>query len=116
MCSSHAHVHCAALRATGAAGAASPVATLRRLHQILEPFVMRRQVHEVEGTLPEKVAITIKCPMTPYQSAIYQWVNATALLRVDPQDPGAVRRGCVWRNLKNKVMEMRKARENSSAA
>lgn len=45
---------------------------VRRLHQILEPFMLRRQVQDVEGTLPEKVTITIKCPMTGYQGAIYR--------------------------------------------
>jgi SNF2 family DNA or RNA helicase len=79
-----------------------------RLHQILEPFMLRRQVQDVEGKLPEKVTITIKCPMTGYQGAIYDWVKATGLLRIDPTSPDAVRRGIFMRNLKNRIMELRK--------
>ena len=84
-----------------------------RLHQILEPFMLRRQVQDVEGSLPEKVTITIKCPMTPYQAAIYNWVHATALLRIDPASEAAQRMGSAVRSLKNKVMELRKARHRT---
>ena len=31
-----------------------------RLHQILEPFMLRRQVEDVETKLPAKVAVTVK--------------------------------------------------------
>ena len=31
------------------------VVVIHRLHQILEPFMLRRQVQDVEGSLPEKV-------------------------------------------------------------
>lgn len=98
---------------------------IHRLHQILEPFMLRRQVQDVESRLPEKVrlrtiatlqqlarrfsaisqmqrrrkevqvqvirfrlavlqatrfcdlqvAVVVKCAMTPYQSAIYNWVK-----------------------------------------
>lgn len=33
------------------------------------------QVQDVEGKLPPKVALVVKVPMTPYQSAIYNWVK-----------------------------------------
>ena len=72
--------------------------------------MLRRQVQDVEGKLPEKVTITIKCPMTGYQAAIYNWVNATALLRIDPLSDTAQRTGQAVLNLKNKVMELRKVR------
>jgi len=32
------------------------VVVIHRLHQILEPFMLRRQVQDVEGSLPEKVS------------------------------------------------------------
>ena len=32
------------------------VIVIHRLHQILEPFMLRRQVQDVEGSLPEKVS------------------------------------------------------------
>ena len=85
-----------------------------RLHQILEPFMLRRQVQDVEGTLPEKVTITIKCPMTGYQAAIYNWVNATALLRIDPLGEMGLRMGTSVKSLKNKVMELRKVLVHSA--
>lgn len=72
--------------------------------------MLRRQVQDVEGKLPEKVTITLKCPMTGYQAAIYNWVNATALLRIDPMSDTAQRTGQAVLNLKNKVMELRKVR------
>jgi SWI/SNF-related matrix-associated actin-dependent regulator of chromatin subfamily A member 2/4 len=31
------------------------VVVIHRLHQILEPFMLRRQVQDVESRLPEKV-------------------------------------------------------------
>lgn len=33
----------------------------------------RLQVKDVEQQLPEKVTITVKCPMSAYQSAVYNW-------------------------------------------
>jgi hypothetical protein len=51
--------------------------------------------------------------VVPLQGAIYNWVNATALLRIDPASDAAQRMGSSVRNLKNKVMELRKARPSS---
>lgn len=34
------------------------VVVIHRLHQILEPFMLRRQVQDVEGKLPPKVGIS----------------------------------------------------------
>jgi SWI/SNF-related matrix-associated actin-dependent regulator of chromatin subfamily A protein 2/4 len=62
----------------------------------------------VEGKLPEKITITIKCPMTPYQATMYNWVQATGTLRIDPKSETALRQGCAVLNLKNTVMEQRK--------
>lgn len=73
--------------------------------------MLRRQVQDVEGKLPEKVTITIKCPMTGYQGAIYDWVRATSLLRINPSSPDAVRRGTNIISVRNRVMEQRKVQE-----
>lgn len=43
------------------------VVVIHRLHQILEPFMLRRQVQDVEGSLPEKVRLL--CPHPPPPSA-----------------------------------------------
>jgi hypothetical protein len=71
--------------------------------------MLRRQVQDVEGKLPEKLTITIKCPMTGYQGAVYDWVKATGLLRIDPACDDAVRRNCNLLSVKNRIMELRKA-------
>lgn len=36
---------------------------IHRLHQILEPFMLRRQVQDVEGALPEKA----RPPLAPHR-------------------------------------------------
>lgn len=33
-------------------------------------------MQDVEGKLPRKVAVVVKCPLTAYQVAIYNWVKA----------------------------------------
>ena len=33
------------------------------------------QVQDVEGKLPPKVPVVVKVPITPYQSAVYNWVK-----------------------------------------
>lgn len=58
------------------------VVIINRLHQILEPFMLRRQVADVEGKLPAKVAHVIKCAMPPAQAAAYRWVSRTGTLRL----------------------------------
>ena len=70
--------------------------------------MLRRQVQDVEGKLPEKVTITLKCPMTGYQGAIYDWVRAKSLLRINPESPDALRRGTNIISVRNRVMEQRK--------
>ena len=83
------------------------VIVVHRLHQILEPFMLRRQVEDVEGSLPEKTTYTIHCPMSAHQSMTYNWVKATSTLRLDPDSP-LTRRGLKWASLHNKCMELRK--------
>ena len=58
------------------------VVIINRLHQILEPFMLRRQVADVEGKLPGKVAHVVKCAMPPAQAAAYRWVARTGTLRL----------------------------------
>ena len=83
------------------------VVVVHRLHQILEPFMLRRQVEDVESKLPEKTTYTIHCPMSAHQSTTYSWVNATGTLRLDPYSPYS-KRGLQWASLQNKCMELRK--------
>ncbi|KAI3449203.1 hypothetical protein Pfo_005868 [Paulownia fortunei] len=91
------------------------VIIIHRLHQILEPFMLRRRVEDVEGSLPPKVSVVLKCRMSAIQSAIYDWIKSTGTLRVDPEDEmrkvqkNAIYQAKVYRTLNNRCMELRKA-------
>eukprot|EP00882_Tetradesmus_deserticola_P028142 GHRQ01031330.1.p1 GENE.GHRQ01031330.1~~GHRQ01031330.1.p1 ORF type:complete len:399 (+),score=190.46 GHRQ01031330.1:83-1279(+) len=84
------------------------ILVVNRLHQILSPFMLRRMVKDVEQQLPEKVTVTIKCPMSAYQSAVYNWIKTTNTIRVDPRHRRAAHGQRAWEPLQNKVMELRK--------
>ena len=60
------------------------IVIISRLHQILEPFMLRRLVQDVESKLPPKITIAVHCPFSAYQAAVYDWVNKTGTLRVHP--------------------------------
>ncbi|CAN4109006.1 unnamed protein product [Withania somnifera] len=90
------------------------VIIIHRLHQILEPFMLRRRVEDVEGSLPPKVSVVLRCRMSGFQSAVYDWIKATGTLRVDPEDEK--RRAeknpnyqpKTYKVLNNRCMELRK--------
>lgn len=90
------------------------VITIHRLHQILEPFMLRRRVEDVEGSLPPKDSIVLRCKMSSVQSAIYDWVKSTGTLRLDPEDEERkVQRNPnyqlkQYKTLNNRCMELRK--------
>ncbi|KAJ7560784.1 hypothetical protein O6H91_04G145700 [Diphasiastrum complanatum] len=91
------------------------VIVIHRLHQILEPFMLRRRVEDVEGSLPPKVPIVLKCKMSALQAAIYDWVKTTGTIRLDPEDEAQRVAGAngnrqvrAYVPLQNKCMELRK--------
>ncbi|GAU26544.1 hypothetical protein TSUD_361780 [Trifolium subterraneum] len=90
------------------------VITIHRLHQILEPFMLRRRVEDVEGSLPPKDSIVLRCKMSSVQSAIYDWVKSTGTLRLDPEDEERkLQRNPnypvkQYKTLNNRCMELRK--------
>lgn len=90
------------------------VIIIHRLHQILEPFMLRRRVEDVEGSLPPKVSLVLKCRMSAIQSAIYDWVKSTGTIRVDPEDEKRraekkpLYQAKTYKNLNNRCMELRK--------
>jgi superfamily II DNA or RNA helicase len=90
------------------------VIIIHRLHQILEPFMLRRRVEDVEGSLPRKESIVLRCRMSGIQGAIYDWIKSTGTIRVDPEDEKArIQRNAMYqaktyKNLNNKCMELRK--------
>ncbi|XP_015584288.2 ATP-dependent helicase BRM [Ricinus communis] len=91
------------------------VIIIHRLHQILEPFMLRRRVEDVEGSLPPKVSIVLRCRMSAIQSAVYDWIKSTGTLRVDPEDEkrraqkNPIYQPKVYKTLNNRCMELRKA-------
>lgn len=90
------------------------VIIIHRLHQILEPFMLRRRVEDVEGSLPQKVSVVLKCKMSALQGAIYDWIKATGSIRLDPQTEARRIAGNSKRQirayvpLQNRCMELRK--------
>ncbi|KAK7340271.1 hypothetical protein VNO77_20973 [Canavalia gladiata] len=90
------------------------VIIIHRLHQILEPFMLRRRVEDVEGSLPPKVSIVLRCRMSSMQSAIYDWVKSTGTLRLDPEgekrriQKSSLYQAKQYRTLNNRCMELRK--------
>ena len=84
------------------------IVVVHRLHQILEPFMLRRQVEDVESKLPEKTTYTIHCPMSAHQSVTYSWIKATGTLRMDPMVDMGPKSKKDWATLQNKCMELRK--------
>ncbi|XP_018482504.2 ATP-dependent helicase BRM-like isoform X2 [Raphanus sativus] len=90
------------------------VIVIHRLHQILEPFMLRRRVEDVEGSLPPKVSVVLRCRMSAIQSAVYDWIKATGTLRVDPDDEKLKAQknpnyqAKLYKTLNNRCMELRK--------
>ncbi|QDZ21318.1 ATP-dependent helicase BRM [Chloropicon primus] len=72
---------------------------IQRLHQALEPFMLRRQVEDVEQNLPPKVPHTILCALSSIESIAYRWLSQTSCLR-------DLRGGSYAIN--NKAMELKK--------
>ncbi|CAL5192699.1 unnamed protein product [Lathyrus oleraceus] len=90
------------------------VIIIHRLHQILEPFMLRRRVEEVEGSLPPKVSMVLRCRMSAFQSAIYDWIKSTGTLRLNPEEEklrmqkSPLYQAKQYKTLNNRCMELRK--------
>ncbi|CAI9292151.1 unnamed protein product [Lactuca saligna] len=91
------------------------VIIIHRLHQILEPFMLRRRVEDVEGSLPPKISIILRCKMSAIQGAVYDWIKSTGTIRVDPEDEkrkaqkSPMYQPKTYKPLNNRCMELRKA-------
>ncbi|XP_052207411.1 probable ATP-dependent DNA helicase CHR12 [Diospyros lotus] len=48
---------------------------IRRLHQVIRPFILRRKKDEVEKYLPGKTQVILKCDMSAWQKVYYQQVT-----------------------------------------
>ncbi|XP_020113929.1 probable ATP-dependent DNA helicase CHR12 [Ananas comosus] len=73
---------------------------IRRLHQVIRPFLLRRKKDEVEKYLPGKTQVILKCDMSAWQKAYYQQV--TDLGRVGLES------GIKSKSLQNLSMQLRK--------
>jgi len=87
------------------------VIVISRLHQILEPFMLRRLVQDVESKLPPRVTVVIHCPFSGFQSSVYDWVRKTASIRVEPGTRMGLAAQQNFRGylpIQNRCMELRK--------
>jgi len=50
-------------------------ATLKRLHVVLQPFMLRRVKTEVEGDMTTKTEIELRCQLAPRQKSLYQRIR-----------------------------------------
>lgn len=65
-------------------------------------------MEDVEGSLPPKVSMVLKCKNSAFQAAVYDWIKATGTIRLDPDDEsmrvvGTTRQTRIYANLNNKV-------------
>ncbi|XP_008807276.2 probable ATP-dependent DNA helicase CHR12 isoform X2 [Phoenix dactylifera] len=73
---------------------------IRRLHQVIRPFLLRRKKDEVEKYLPGKTQVILKCDLSAWQKAYYQQV--TDIGRVGLES------GIKSKSLQNLSMQLRK--------
>ena len=87
------------------------VIVISRLHQILEPFMLRRLVQDVESKLPPRITVVVHCPFSAFQSTCYDWVRKTATIRVQPGTRLGLAAQQNFRGylpIQNRAMELRK--------
>ncbi|KAJ6981794.1 ATP-dependent DNA helicase CHR12 isoform X1 [Populus alba x Populus x berolinensis] len=48
---------------------------IRRLHNVIRPFILRRKKNEVEKYLPGKTQVLLKCDLSAWQKVYYQQVT-----------------------------------------
>eukprot|EP00300_Choanocystis_sp_HF-7_P003039 c12293_g1_i1.p1 GENE.c12293_g1_i1~~c12293_g1_i1.p1 ORF type:complete len:1104 (-),score=304.81 c12293_g1_i1:66-3377(-) len=71
---------------------------INQLHQVLRPFVLRREKKEVEAQLPSKTEIVIRCPLSAWQDVVYDQIQKKAVRVMDRTQ----------KVLNNTVMQLRK--------
>eukprot|EP01080_Neovahlkampfia_damariscottae_P009766 gene9766-2093_t len=75
---------------------------IQRLHQVLRPFLLRREKKDVEDQLPEKVEIVIRCHLSVLQKKLYEQIQNKNSIASD--EKGKYRH----KSLNNSVMQLRK--------
>ena len=76
---------------------------IHRLHNILRPFLLRREKKEVEKELPSKTEYVIKLQISGWQKIVYNQIKEQGLLA---EDPSTGRLGN--KALMNTMMQLRK--------
>ncbi|CAI9108670.1 OLC1v1008336C1 [Oldenlandia corymbosa var. corymbosa] len=72
---------------------------IRRLHQVIRPFILRRKKNEVEKCLPGKTRVVLKCDMSAWQRIYYQQVTDKGRVGLDNGK---------GKSLQNLTMQLRK--------
>nr|XP_043628386.1 probable ATP-dependent DNA helicase CHR12 [Erigeron canadensis] len=74
---------------------------IRRLHQVIRPFILRRKKDEVEKDLPVKTQTILKCDMSAWQKVYYQQVTDVGRVGLDTGTGKS-------KSLQNLTMQLRK--------
>ncbi|KAI9034495.1 SNF2 family N-terminal domain-containing protein [Hyaloraphidium curvatum] len=77
---------------------------IRRLHQVLRPFLLRRLKKDVASDLPDKVEKVIRCGMSALQKRLYDQISKYGFLPTE-KDERLKRSG---KSLNNPLMHLRK--------
>ncbi|CAN6475338.1 unnamed protein product [Victoria cruziana] len=56
---------------------------IRRLHQVIRPFLLRRKKDEVEKFLPGKTQVILKCDLSAWQKVYYQQITDIGRVGLD---------------------------------
>ena len=76
---------------------------VKRLHTILEPFMLRRMKKDVESQLPQKSEMVLKVELSGWQKLIYRQLKNEGLRSVDSEGRA------VNQQMQNLMMQLRKA-------
>lgn len=76
---------------------------VKRLHTILEPFMLRRMKKDVESQLPQKSEMVLKVELSGWQKLIYRQLKNEGLRGVDSEGRA------VNQQMQNLMMQLRKA-------
>jgi ATP-dependent helicase STH1/SNF2 len=79
---------------------------IQRLHQVLQPFVLRRMKTEVASQLPQKTESVIKVELSAWQITLYDRIQKKIMNEVDAD--GNIKPA----RLNNTVMQLRKGKCN----
>lgn len=74
---------------------------IRRLHQVIRPFLLRRKKAEVEKFLPTKAQVILKCDMSAWQRVYYQQITESGRVGLDLGSGKS-------KGLQNTAMQLRK--------